>query len=101
MTAPSPDPPRPAPLTPPAAEALAARLVEEMIRRWRDGERPLPEEFLTRHPELWEHPEPAADLIYEELCLRQEHGAEIPLEQVLSRFPQWQPQLEVLFDCQR
>ena len=25
----------------------------------------------------------------------------VPLEQVLSRFPQWRPQLEVLFDCQR
>ena len=42
-----------------------------------------------------------ADLIYEELCLRQEHGLEVPLEQVLQRFPQWRPQLEVLFDCQR
>src|SRR5437763_17221238 len=92
---------RPAPLTPDAAEVLAARLVEEMIERWRQGERLLPEEFLARHPELWAHPEAAADLIYEELCLRQEYGPQIPVEQVLRRFPQWRPQLEVLFDCQR
>jgi serine/threonine protein kinase len=88
-------------LTRDAAEALAARLVGEMIERWRRGERPLAEEFLARHPELAEHPEPAADLIYEELCLRQEHGAEVPAEQVLRRFPRWRPQLEVLLDLQR
>src|SRR5207253_979253 len=50
---------------------------------------------------LWEHPEPAADLIYEELCLRQEHGPEVPVGQVLDRFPQWRPQLEGLFDRPR
>ncbi len=89
------------PLTREAAEALAATLVGEMIQRWRQGERPLPEEYLARHPELREHPVAAADLIYEELCLRQEYGPEVPVEQVLARFPQWRPQLEVLFDCQR
>jgi serine/threonine protein kinase len=90
-----------APLTRDAAEALAADLVAEMTRRWRGGERPLPEEFLDRHPELKEHPESAADLIYEEFCLREEFGPDASLEQVLDRFPQWRPQLELLFDCQR
>jgi serine/threonine protein kinase/tetratricopeptide (TPR) repeat protein len=93
--------PTPSPLTREAAEALAAELVAEMIERWRQGDRVLPEEFLARHPELWHHPEAAADLIYEELCLRQEYAAEVPVEHVLGRFPQWRPQLEVLFDCQR
>jgi tetratricopeptide (TPR) repeat protein len=98
MTAPSPGP---APLTREAAEALAVQLVGEMIERWRRGERPPAEEFLTRHPALLEHPEPAADLIYEELCLRQEHGVPVSAEEMLRRFPQWQPQLEVLLDLQR
>src|SRR5262245_8966259 len=88
-------------LTRGAAEALAARLVEEMIRRWRQGERLLAEDFLARHPELWEHPEAAADLIYEEVCLREEAGLEVHLEEVLDRFPSWRPELEVLFACQR
>jgi serine/threonine protein kinase len=101
MTAPSSDRAHPAPLTREGAEALAAELVAEMIRRWRGGERPLAEEFLARHPALSEHPEPAADLIYEELCLRGEHGPEVPAEEVLSRFPHWRPQLEVLLDLQR
>lgn len=91
----------PAQLTAAVAETLAAELVGEMIQRWRQGGRPLPEDFLARHPELWGHPEAAADLIYEELCLRREYGLEISLEQVLHRFPQWRPQLEVMFDCQR
>jgi serine/threonine protein kinase len=88
-------------LTSKQAEALAATLVADMIRRWRTGDRPLPEEYLARHPELAERPEAAADLIYEELCLRQECGLEVPAEQVLARFPQWRPQLEVLVDCLR
>ncbi len=89
--------------TPPraAVEGLAAELVAEMIHGWRQGRRLLPEDLLVRHPHLWEHPEAALDLIYEELCLRREHGAEVPLEDLLERFPQWRPQLEVLFDCQR
>jgi serine/threonine protein kinase/Flp pilus assembly protein TadD len=91
----------PAPFTQEAAEALAAELVAEMIERWQRGDRVLPEALLARRPELWNQPQAAADLIYEELCLRQDHGAEVPVEQVLARFPQWRPQLEVLFDCQR
>jgi serine/threonine protein kinase/Flp pilus assembly protein TadD len=101
MTVSSSDRARPVPLSREAAEALAAKLVGEMTFRWRQGDRLLPEDFLARHPELWEHPVAAADLIYEELCLRQEYGPEVPVEQVLRRFPQWRPQLEVLFDCQR
>src|SRR5207248_4262583 len=101
MTAPPWDQAQPAPLTREAAENLAAELIREMVQAWQRGERPLPEDFLARHPQLWEHPEAAAELIYEELCLRQEHGPELPLEQVLRRFPQWRSQLEVLFDCQR
>src|SRR5437588_5740076 len=101
MTIGSSDPGRPAPLSREAAAALAARLVGEMIERWRQGERPLPEDFLARHPELWDHPEAAADLIYEELCLRREYGPDVPTDQVLARFPQWRPQLEVMLDCQR
>src|SRR5262249_49484731 len=91
----------PAPLTQEAAEALAAELVAEMVERWRRGDRVLPEEMLARRPGLWEQPQAAADLTYEELCLRQEHGPNMPVEEVLARFPQWRPQLEVLFDCQR
>ncbi len=89
------------PLTRDGAEALAAELVAEMTRRWRAGERPLAEEFLDRHPALRDHAEAAADLIYEEICLREEFAAEASVKDVLNRFPQWRPQLELLVDCQR
>src|SRR5579871_5415002 len=89
------------PLSEADAEALAAGLAAEMLKRWRQGERPVAEEFLARHPELWDHPAAAAELIYEEFCLRQECGSEVPVEEMLHRFPQWRPQLEVLFNFQK
>ncbi len=101
MSAPPSDTTRHGPLSSGSAEELAAELAGEMIARWQQGERVLPEELLQRYPELWDHPEAAADLIYEEVSLRQEYGADVPLEEVFRRFPQWRPQLEVLFDCQR
>src|SRR5947209_15445734 len=84
-----------------AADALATRLAEEMAERWRRGERPLPEEFLDRHKELWDRPEAAVQLIYEEICLRQEFGEEGPLAGMLDRFPQWREQLQNLLDSPR
>src|SRR5262249_25754926 len=74
-------------------------LAEKMARRWKQGERPLAEEFLNAHPELWNNPEAAADLIYEEMCLRQKYQEEIPSDELLRRFPQWRDQLEVLLHC--
>jgi serine/threonine protein kinase/Tfp pilus assembly protein PilF len=81
------------------AAGLAERLAEEMARRWRDGERPLAEEFFARHPSLPNHPQAAVRLIYEEVRLRQGLGQEVAQGEVLARFPQWRAQLEVLFDC--
>ena len=88
-------------LTPDAALALVEVLAEEMIDRWRQGEHILPEAYLDRFPGLREHPEAAAELIYEEVNLRSEYGLDVPTEHVLERFAQWRPQLEVLFDCHR
>ncbi len=85
----------------PNALSLAERLAEEMRARWRNGERPTAEEFLNRHPELWQQPEEAADLIYEEFCLRREQGEEVDPQAVLARFRQWQAPLGVLLECHR
>jgi serine/threonine protein kinase/tetratricopeptide (TPR) repeat protein len=79
------------------ADALSERLAAELAERWRRGERPRAEEYLDRHPALWEQPEAATDLIYEEVCLRQEHGESDAAEDALRRFPQWRAELEVLF----
>src|SRR5262245_65417716 len=77
---------------------LSMRLAEEMGSRWQRGERPTAEEFFDRHPELWKQPEAAMQLIYEEICLRQEHG-EPDAAAVIARFPQWRPSLEALLAC--
>jgi serine/threonine protein kinase/Tfp pilus assembly protein PilF len=80
---------------------LAARLAGEMVQRWRAGERPCAEEYLGQYPELAAHREAAVDLIYEEVCLRQEHGESVDVEALLARFPAWRAPLQVLLDCHR
>ncbi len=92
--------PRPTTLTdqlsPPSGgiDSLVAKLAGEMASRWRTGESPLAEEFLSRHPELWNQPNDALRLIYEEICLRQERGQDKASMEVTQRFPQWQQRLE-------
>jgi eukaryotic-like serine/threonine-protein kinase len=85
----------------PAPDTLAEELASDMHRRWQAGERPRTEEYLCRHPELWDHPEAAAELIYEEVCLHQEYGEGSASSEVLRRFPQWAEQLRVLLNCHR
>lgn len=79
-----------------ATSTLVNRLADELARRWHAGERPLVEEYLARYPELAARPEVAAELIYEELCLRQELDQAAGAEDVLRRFPQWRDELGVL-----
>jgi serine/threonine protein kinase/Tfp pilus assembly protein PilF len=83
-----------------APEAPKEQLIEEMIRRWRIGEQPVAEDFLDCSPGLWNKPEEALEIIYEEMCLRNEYRQPATLEQYLQRFPQWAAQLRVLFECQ-
>jgi serine/threonine protein kinase/tetratricopeptide (TPR) repeat protein len=82
-----------------SASQLIEQLAADMAERWRQGERPLAEDYLARHPGLAQKPESAIDLIYEELCLRQEHTAGITASELCHRFPQWQSQLAVLLTC--
>jgi eukaryotic-like serine/threonine-protein kinase len=84
---------------PSSAGNLQDALTEELSRRWRAGERPCAEEFLERHQELQNDPEAAIGLIYEEICLRQEFGETVPVEEIVARFPQWRQQLLMLLDC--
>jgi serine/threonine protein kinase len=82
-----------------SSSTLVDRLAAELERRWRAGERPVVEDYLVLYPELADQPEAAVELIYEELCLRQEHGEIVDAAEVLRRFPQWQEQLRVLVAC--
>src|SRR5262249_440585 len=81
------------------AQALASRLVEEMAASWRNGDRHSAEIFLARHSELVREPDAALRLIYEEICLRQEAGEEVLIDEITRRFPQWQSELRALLEC--
>ena len=54
MTAPPPDT---------SDAALVEHFAEDMVRRWRAGDRPLVEEYLDRHPDLWHRPAAGLELI--------------------------------------
>src|SRR5687768_5803382 len=54
-----------------ATERVGVDLAREMRRRWHEGQRVAAEELLAARPQLWERPEAAVELIYEEYCLRQ------------------------------
>jgi serine/threonine protein kinase/Tfp pilus assembly protein PilF len=86
-------------LTDSPSSSVVARLAEDMARRWQQGERVLVEEYISQHPELKAQPEAATELIYEEICLRYQHGEGAATADVLDRFPQWREQLQVILDC--
>jgi serine/threonine protein kinase/Flp pilus assembly protein TadD len=70
-----------------------------MARRWQQGERVLAEEYFAQYPELQSQPEAATELIYEEICLRFQHGEGAATSDVLDRFPHLRTQLQVILDC--
>src|SRR5262249_57293728 len=72
-----------------------------MADAWRAGDSPPAERFLDQYPHLWGEPDLAFDLIYEEICLRQEFKKELRREQMLARFPQWRHQLDILLNCHK
>lgn len=86
-------------LTNSSSTSGVARLAEDMARRWQQGERVLSEAYFAQHPELQTDPEAATELIYEEICLRYQHGEGAATADVLDRFPQWRAQLQVILDC--
>src|SRR5262245_29013876 len=79
--------------------AVVEQMADEMVRRWRDGDHPVAEEFLARAPDLWDQPEAGLELIAEELALRAEFDAPVSLHALTARFPQWSSRVEALLEC--
>lgn len=76
----------------------ARRLADELARRWAAGERPPAEEFLADDPDLTSRPDAALEIIYEEMCQRQQaETADDP--RWFERFPAWQGELQMLLAC--
>jgi serine/threonine protein kinase len=82
-----------------AAEALVARLAEEMAADWHKGDLRPVEHFLDQHAELRDSPAAVLDLLYEEVCLRRERGETVAVEEIIRRFPHWKQQIEILLNC--
>lgn len=76
-------------------------LAEDMVARWRLGERPVTEFYLDRFPQFRYNPEDALELIAEELALREEFAEPVSLQELDERFPLWPAQIRALIQCQR
>src|SRR5262245_6263182 len=83
------------------AREAAERLAEQMARAWRRGDRRGAEFWLAGHPEIAASGRAVARLIYEEMCLREEAGAELSAHSFELRFPGWRAEIQDLFACRR
>jgi hypothetical protein len=92
---------KPLPSQSSAFHGVKARLLEQLGDAWRRGKPLFVEDLLACHPELRENAEVCIRLIYEEMCLRQEHGEDVPSQEIRRRFPEWQAELEGLLQCHR
>lgn len=72
----------------------------DLAAEWQKGLSTPAEVFLER---LGDSPasEDAVRIIYEEICIRQDQGEQVTLDELERRFPQWSPELSVLLDCHR
>jgi serine/threonine protein kinase/tetratricopeptide (TPR) repeat protein len=83
------------------SDATVEPLLQEMGAAWRGGHQTSVEEFLALHPELVENPDAVLRLICEEICLREETGTEVQIEDYVKRFPRWQKEVQSLLECRQ
>src|SRR2546423_1761610 len=69
----------------------------ELDRRVRAGEHCPAEQLLAAFPEIASHKDSALELIYTEFVLRHQLGQQPSPEEWYARFPQWQNDLQELF----
>jgi eukaryotic-like serine/threonine-protein kinase len=80
---------------------MLAQLLDEQRRRWRQGERVLVENILTRLPALRADRAIVLDLIYNEIVLREQDGERARQEEYLRRFPHLSQELTLQFEVDR
>jgi eukaryotic-like serine/threonine-protein kinase len=74
-------------------------IVHRMRQRWLNGDHVLAEDVISVNAFLLHAPQLAIQIIYEEVCLREEMGESIHEADVVARFPQWRDELHVLLQC--
>ncbi len=78
---------------------MVLRLVDDLNKSYAEGKPITVEELLAHHQLEEADVEVVIPLVYEELCLREEHGEIVDRMVFLKRFPRWKSQLEVLLEC--
>jgi serine/threonine-protein kinase len=81
--------------------ALACVLRADQRRRWKQGQPAVVEHYFEDFPAVREDRRLAADFVFQEYCLRDEHGPPPQLDEFRQRFPQLVAELEARCDPQR
>jgi eukaryotic-like serine/threonine-protein kinase len=79
----------------------AVGLADTLAANWKRGVYCRAEELLADHPSLRSCPQAAVRVIYEEICEMQKLGRETSLSELQRRFPEFEKELAVVFDCHR
>jgi len=82
-----------------AQHAALAQLLQKMADQWRSGKVVKAEQLLADCPQIGADQEAAVRVIYEEFCLREEHGESPDTTEFYGRFPQWHDALAVVLEC--
>lgn len=77
--------------------AALTRAIDDLEKRVRGGERKSCESILRAYPDVAADKDSLLELIYTEYVLRQELGQAAPIADWIARFPEWQADLEALF----
>jgi serine/threonine protein kinase len=80
---------------------ILAETLEAMAVDWHVGHRRPAEKWLADHPELAADSDTAVRIVYEEFCLREEHGERVESAEFYRRFPLWRDGIHVALDCHR
>ena len=78
--------------------AILSEYRQRQRSAWESGQRVPIEQLLADRPELRDSAEGILDLIYAEICLREEHGESLTQEEYSQRFPQLSERIRKLFE---
>ena len=84
----------------PRSDAQEQILADQRVC-WGQGKRVLVEDYLSRHPELRDQPEPLLDLIYNEVVLREQNGEKPGPDEYVARFPELGAAIRDQFEIHR
>jgi serine/threonine protein kinase/Flp pilus assembly protein TadD len=79
----------------------AVGLADILAANWKRGVYCRAEDLLADHPTVRSYPQAAVRVIYEEICEMQKLGRETSLSELQRRFPEFEKELAVVFDCHR